>query len=136
MFLIFKNFLSLFIYYNYKGVIFALTPLATPLTSSSTIRITYVAHFYHTQIINTILKYYSNRITILDVRKIGHLNIKTKMLGNEAHVLIGWYSLASQSERVPTRCFYVKVAYLSYGEYTTVKVPYFATFGLFVTTVH
>ena len=47
----------------------------------------------------------------------GHLNIKTKMLDIEARVLIGWYSLASQSERVPTRCFYVKVAYLSYGEY-------------------
>ena len=55
--------------------------------------------------------------TILDVRKIGHLNIETKMLDIEARVLIGWYSLASQSERVPTRCFYVKVAYLSYGEY-------------------
>ena len=53
----------------------------------------------------------------IDVRKIGHLNIKTKMLDIEAHVLIGWYSLASQSELVPTRCFYVKVAYLSYGEY-------------------
>ena len=56
--------------------------------------------------------------TILDVRKIGHLNIKTKMLDIEARVLIGWYSLANQSERVPTRCFYVKVAYLSYGEYS------------------
>ena len=52
------------------------------------------------------------------MRKIGHLNIKTKMLDIEARVLIGWYSLASQSERVPTRCFYVKVAYLSYGEYS------------------
>ena len=40
------------------------------------------------------------------------------MLDIEARVLIGWYSLASQSERVPTRCFYVKVAYLSYGEYS------------------
>ena len=49
----------------------------------------------------------------IDVRKIGHLNIKTKMFDIEARVLIGWYSLASQSERVPTRCFYVKVAYLS-----------------------
>ena len=58
------------------------------------------------------------KITILDVRKMGHLNIKTKMLDIEARVLIGWYSLASQSERVPTRCFYVKVAYLSYGEYS------------------
>ena len=56
-------------------------------------------------------------MTILDVRKIGHLNIKTKMLDIEARVLIGWYSLASQLERVPTRCSYVKVAYLSYGEY-------------------
>ena len=51
------------------------------------------------------------------LRKTGHLNIKTKVLDIEARVLIGWYSLASQSERVPTRCFYVKVAYLSYGEY-------------------
>ena len=34
----------------------------------------------------------------------------------EARVLIGWYSLASQSESVPNRCFYVKVAYLSYGD--------------------
>ena len=39
------------------------------------------------------------------------------MFDIEARVMIGWYSLASQSERVPTRCFYVKVAYLSYGEY-------------------
>ena len=38
------------------------------------------------------------------------------MFDIEARVLIGWYSLASQSERLPTRCFYVKVAYLSYGE--------------------
>ena len=53
-------------------------------------------------------------VTILDVRKIGHLNIKTKMLDIEARVLIGCYSLASQSERVPTRCFYVKMAYLFY----------------------
>ena len=55
---------------------------------------------------------------ILDVRKIGHLNIKTKMLDIETCVLVGWHSLASQSERVLTRCFYVKVAYLSYGEYS------------------
>ena len=41
------------------------------------------------------------------------------MLNIEARILIGWYSLASQSERVPTCCFYVKVAYLSYGEYST-----------------
>ena len=57
-------------------------------------------------------------LIILDVRKIGHLNIKTKMLDIEARVLIGWYSLASQSERAPTRRFYVKVAYLSYGEFS------------------
>ena len=60
-------------------------------------------------------------ITNIDVRKIGHLNIKTEMLDIEARVLIGWYSLASQSERVPTRCFYVKVAYLSYGEYIIIS---------------
>ena len=47
--------------------------------------------------------------SILAVRKIGHLNIKTKMLDIEALIMIGWYLLASQSERVPTRCFYVKV---------------------------
>ena len=41
------------------------------------------------------------------------------MFDIEARVLIGWYSLASQSERVPTRWFYVKLAYLSYGEYTS-----------------
>ena len=46
--------------------------------------------------------------TILDVRKIGHLNIKTKMLDIEARVLIGWYPLASQTERVPTRCFMLR----------------------------
>ena len=63
---------------------------------------------------------------IFDVRKIGHLNIKTKMLDIEARVLIGWYSLASQSERVPTRCFYVKVAYLSYGEYSSVHIGNFS----------
>ena len=56
--------------------------------------------------------------SILDVRKIGHLNIKTKMFDIEARVMIGWYTLASQSERVPQSCFYVKVAYLSYGEYS------------------
>ena len=59
-------------------------------------------------------------LTILDVRKIGHLNIKTKMLDIEVHVLIGWYSIASESERVPTRCFYIKVAYLSYGKYISI----------------
>ena len=68
--------------------------------------------------------YKNYKITILDVRKIGHLNIKTKMLDIEARALIGWYSLASQSERVPTRCFYVKLAYLSYGEYITINHPY------------
>ena len=57
-------------------------------------------------------------LIILDVRKIGHLNIKTKMLDIEARVLIGWYSLASQSERAPTLCFYVKVAYFSYGKFS------------------
>ena len=40
------------------------------------------------------------------------------MFDIEARVLIGWYSLASQSEPVPTRCFYVKVAYLYNGEYS------------------
>ena len=61
---------------------------------------------------------YSNYyLYILDVRKIGHHNIKAKMLDIEARVLIGWYSLASQSERMPTRCFYVKVVYFSYGVY-------------------
>ena len=43
------------------------------------------------------------------------------MLDIEVRVLIGWYSLASQSERVSTRCFYVKVAYLSYGEYSRLQ---------------
>ena len=56
-------------------------------------------------------------LSILDVRKIGHLNIKTKMFDIEARVLIGWYSLAGQSERVRQSSFYVKVAYLLYGEY-------------------
>ena len=28
---------------------------------------------------------------------------------------------ASQSERVPQKCFYVKVAYLSYGEYASIS---------------
>ena len=37
---------------------------------------------------------------IIDVRKIGHLNMKTKMFDIEARVLIGWYSPASQSEHV------------------------------------
>ena len=55
-------------------------------------------------------------VYILDVRKIGHLNIKTKTFNIDARILIGWYSLASQSERVPQSCFYVKVAYLSHGE--------------------
>ena len=49
------------------------------------------------------------------------------MLDTEVRVLIGWYSLASQSERVPTRCFYVKVAYLSYGEYSNRKPWQFYT---------
>ena len=64
-----------------------------------------------------------SQLTNIDIRKISHLNIKTKMFDIEARVLIGWYSLASQSERVHTRCFYVKVAYLSYGEYTFVWSP-------------
>ena len=51
---------------------------------------------------------------ILDVRKIGHLNIKTKMLDIEARVLIGRYSLASQSERVPTRCIEYNIEYKLY----------------------
>ena len=64
----------------------------------------------------------------IDVRRIGHLkvNIKTKMLNIEARVPIGWYSLASQSERVPTRCFYVKVAYLSCGEYSNTNTDFCA----------
>ena len=45
-----------------------------------------------------------------------NIDIKTKVLDIEARVLIGWYLLASQSERVPT-LFYVKVACLSCGEY-------------------
>ena len=44
----------------------------------------------------------------IDVRKIGHLNIKTMLVDIEARVLIGWYLLASQSERVPTRCFMLR----------------------------
>ena len=58
--------------------------------------------------------------TILDVRKIDHLDIKTKMFDIEARVFNQnarfnvkhlWYSLASFSERVPPSCFYVKVAF-------------------------
>ena len=41
--------------------------------------------------------------TNIDVRKIGHLNIKTKMPDIEARVLIGWYSLACQSN-VHSKC--------------------------------
>ena len=52
------------------------------------------------------------------------------MLDIKARVLIGWYSLASQSERVPTRCFYVKVAYLSYGEYSYVWNDFYFIFTL------
>ena len=51
------------------------------------------------------------------------------MLDIEARVLIGWYSLASKSERVPTRCFYVKVAYLSYGEYIYIQLQLVFIFG-------
>ena len=76
---------------------------------------------------------------ILYVRKIGHLNKKTKMFVIEARVLIGWYSLASQSERVSQSCFYVKVAYLSYGEYSFkvkwIGKVYFPTHVLFINTV-
>ena len=41
-------------------------------------------------------------IDILAVRKVGHLNIKTKMFDFEAHVLIGWLAnaLASQPIRM------------------------------------
>ena len=49
---------------------------------------------------------------ILAVKKAGHLNIETKISNT-----LREYSLASQSERVPQSCFYVKVACLSYGEY-------------------
>ena len=48
--------------------------------------------------------------------------METKMFDIEACVLIGLYSLAGQSKRVSTRCFYVKVAYLSHGEYSLVDV--------------
>ena len=51
--------------------------------------------------------------TILGVKKAGHLNVK-KLLADT----LKKYSLASQSERVPQSCFYVKVARLSYAEYT------------------
>ena len=56
------------------------------------------------------------KISSISIRKIGHLNIKTKMLDIEVHVLIGRYLLASQSEHMPTHCLYVK-AYLLYGKY-------------------
>ena len=56
-------------------------------------------------------------ITILAVKKAGHLNIKTKRLANTVRE----YSLASQSERVPQGCFYVKVTCLSCGEYIIKK---------------
>ena len=36
------------------------------------------------------------------------------MLDIEARVLICWYSLASQSERVPTRCFYGGLPFVRY----------------------
>ena len=75
-------------------------------------------------------------VPILDVRKIGHLNIKTKMLDIEVRVLVGWYSLSSQSERMPTRCFYVKVAYLSYGEYTILGKSYITLKGLYSEKFH
>ena len=47
------------------------------------------------------------------------------MLDIEAHVLIGWYLLASQSECMPTCCFYVNVVYLSYGKYRVHYSLYF-----------
>ena len=65
--------------------------------------------------------YQGSTITNIDVRKIGHFNIKTKMFDIEPRVPIGWYSLASQSKRVPTRCFYVKVAYLRTASYNIIK---------------
>ena len=40
-------------------------------------------------------------VTILAVRKVGHLNIKTKMFDFEARVLIGW--LANILARQPIR---------------------------------
>ena len=43
--------------------------------------------------------------TVLAVRKVGHLNIKTKMFGFEVCL------------NVKRFCFHVKAAYLSYGEY-------------------
>ena len=60
-----------------------------------------------------LLSHFNNNM--LAVKKAGHLNIKIKVASKE-------YSLASQSERVPQSYFYVKVAHLSYGEYSTPTV--------------
>ena len=59
------------------------------------------------------------RTIILAVKKADHLNITTKWLANTVRE----YSVASQSERVPQSCFYVKVAMacLSYCEYSIIS---------------
>ena len=59
------------------------------------------------QVISTRIYY-----NILAVKKADHLNIKTKLALRE-------HLQASQSERVPQSCFYVKVACLSYGAYSS-----------------
>ena len=65
-------------------------------------------------------------VYISTIRKAGLLYIKTKMSDFETHVVIGWIANAL---RVPANqraclkvrhfCFNVKVACLSYGEYST-----------------
>ena len=44
-----------------------------------------------------------NSETILAVRKIGHLNIRTKLFEFEAHVLIGWLARVFASQPIRTR---------------------------------
>ena len=58
--------------------------------------------------------------TILAVSKVATLTV-TKMFDFEARVLIGWLASQLEVERVlqsQTFLFYIKVAYLSYGEYS------------------
>ena len=41
--------------------------------------------------------------SILAVRKVGHLNTKTKMFDFEAHILIGWLANTLTSQPIKTR---------------------------------
>ena len=58
-------------------------------------------------------------ISILAVRKVGHLNRKTKMFGFEAHILIGWLARVFANKPIRTRAFLSASITLNFVGYRT-----------------